>query len=261
MYVSTIAKNWQRSWASPGNRSRRLADSGLVLAAWQRWREECLDHLAGAFSFAVWNQQEQHLFLARDHTGERPLFYASTANCFAFASMPKGLHPLSLSAQVDEDYVAHYLMLGQHPVEHTIFRHIRHLPPGCSLSIHRDKKKLWRHWRTDQLAELRLGSPDEYLECFRERFDRAVRVRLRTRGGVGAQLSGGLDSGAVAATAAGLLGGEGREITCFTAVPRPGFAARPARLTLMTRTCRGRSGRALPQYAPRAGGLERNFVS
>ena len=71
-----------------------LADSDLLLAAWQRWREECLDHLAGAFSFAVWDEQEQHLFLARDHTGERPLFYASAANCFAFASMPKGLHPL-----------------------------------------------------------------------------------------------------------------------------------------------------------------------
>ena len=51
-----------------------------------------------------------------------------------------------------------------------------------------------------------------------------MRARLRTRGGIGAQLSGGLDSGAVAATAARLLGAEGRELTCFTAVPRPGFA-------------------------------------
>ena len=54
-----------------------MADSDVLLAAWQRWREQCVDHLSGAFSFAVWNQQEQHLFLARDHTGERPLFYAS----------------------------------------------------------------------------------------------------------------------------------------------------------------------------------------
>jgi asparagine synthase (glutamine-hydrolysing) len=206
-----------------------MADSSFALAAWQRWREECVDHLSGAFSLAVWNEQEQHLFLARDHTGERPLFYASAANCFAFASMPKGLHPLSfVGAQVDEDYVAHYLMLVTTPVERTIFHNIKNLPPGYALSIHRDKKKLWRHWRTEQLAELRLGSPDEYLECFRERFDRAVRVRLRTRGRVGAQLSGGLDSGAVAATAARLLGVEGREITCFTAVPRPDFSGAPS---------------------------------
>ena len=136
---------------------------------------------------------------------------------------------------MDEDYVARYLMLVTTPVERTIFRNMKSLPPGCALSVHRDKKKLWRHWRTDHLAELRLGSPDEYLECFRETFDQAVRVRLRTRGGIGAQLSGGLDSGAVAATAARLLGAEGREITCFTAVPRPGFSGGPVKLTLRTK--------------------------
>ena len=199
-----------------------MADSDVLLAAWQRWREQCVDHLSGAFSFAVWNQQEQHLFLARDHTGERPLVYASAANCFAFASMPKGLHPLSfVGSEIDEEYVARYLMLANISTERTIFRNIQSLPPGCALSIHRDKKKLWRHWQTDHLPELRLGSPEEYLDCFREKFDQAVRTRLRTPGGVGAQLSGGLDSGAVAATAARLLGVT--EITCFTAVPRSTF--------------------------------------
>ncbi len=201
-----------------------MADSEMLLAVWLRWREQCVDHLRGAFSFAVWNEQEQHLFLARDHTGERPLFYAEAANCFAFASMPKGLHPLSfVGAQVDEDYIARYLVLANIPAERTIFHKIQSLPAGCALSIHLESKKLWRHWRTDQLPELRLGSPQAYLDCFREQFDRAVRVRLRTRGGVGAQLSGGLDSGAVAATAAHLLAAEGRQLTCFTAVPRPGF--------------------------------------
>lgn len=202
-----------------------MADSDLLLGAWQHWREQCVDHLSGAFSFAVWNQREQHLFLARDHTGERPLFYASTANSFAFASMPKGLHPLPfVGAEVDEDYIARYLTLANIPIQQTIFRRMQRLPSGCSLNIHQDKVKLSRHWRTEQLADLRLGSPREYLECFQEMFDRGVRARLRTRGGIGAQLSGGLDSGAVAATAARLLGAEGRELTCFTAVPRPGFA-------------------------------------
>ena len=208
-------------------RSAAMADSAILLAAWQRWREKCVEHLSGAFSFAVWDQQEQHMFLARDHTGERPLVYAATANCFAFASMPKGLHPLSfVGAEVDEDYVARYLMLVNVPIERTIFRNMQSLAPGCALSIHREKKKLWRYWQTEHLPELRLGSPEEYLDCFRERFDRAVRVRLRTRGRVGAQLSGGLDSSAVAATAARLLGAEGRELTCFTAVPRPDFQKR-----------------------------------
>jgi asparagine synthase (glutamine-hydrolysing) len=205
-------------------RTAAMADSAMLQAAWQRWHERCVDHLSGAFSFAVWNEQEQHLFLARDHTGERPLFYASEVNCFAFASMPKGLHPLSfVGAEVDEDYVARYLMLANIGIERTIFGNIHSLPPGSALSVHRGEKRLWRYWQTENLEELRLGSPEEYLECFQERFDQAVRVRLRTRGRIGTQLSGGLDSGAVAATTARLLGAEGRELTCFTAVPRPDF--------------------------------------
>jgi asparagine synthase (glutamine-hydrolysing) len=211
-------------------RTAAMADCDILAAAWQHWRERCVDHISGAFSFAVWNQQEQHLFLARDHTGERPLFYASTANAFAFASMPKGLHPLHfVGAEVDEDYIARYLTLSDMPIERTIFRNMQRLPSGCSLSVRPEKTTLWRHWRTDQLPDLRLGSPEEYLECFRERFDQAVRARLRTRAGIGAQLSGGLDSGAVVATAARLLGGESRELTCYTAVPRPGFTGFPSR--------------------------------
>jgi asparagine synthase (glutamine-hydrolysing) len=201
-----------------------MADSQLLLAAWQRWREACVDHLSGAFSFAVWNQQEQHLFLARDHTGERPLFYAATAGAFAFASMPKGLHPLPfVGAEVDEDYVAHYLTLVDIPIEQTIFRHMRRLPAGCALSVKREGTKIWRYWNTDQLPELRLSSAEEYLACFRERFERSVLARLRTRGAVGAQLSGGLDSSSVAASAARLLAAEGRTLTCFTAVPRADY--------------------------------------
>jgi asparagine synthase (glutamine-hydrolysing) len=206
-----------------------MADSDVLLAAWLHWREQCVDHLSGAFSFAVWNHEQQYLFLARDHTGERPLFYTSTANCFAFASMPKGLLALPfVEGELDEDYIARYLTVANTPIEQTIFRNVFRLPSGCALTIHREKTKLLRHWRTDHLSDLRLRSPDEYLDCFRERFDRAVSARLRTRGGVGAQLSGGLDSGAVAATAAGLLRDQGRGLTCFTAVPRPGFTGPPS---------------------------------
>src|ERR1700683_877444 len=166
-----------------------MADSDMLLGAWQRWGEQCVDHLSGAFSFAVWNEQEQHLFLARDHTGERPLFYAAPANCFAFASMPKGLHRLPfVGAEVDEDYVARYLALTHMPLEQTIFLHMHRLPSGCSPSVHREKTRLWRHWRTGDLQDLRLRTPEEYLDCFRERFDRAVRARLRTRGVICAQM-------------------------------------------------------------------------
>jgi asparagine synthase (glutamine-hydrolysing) len=202
-----------------------MADSEVLLSAWQRWRDACVHHLSGAFSFAVWDSTEQRLFLARDHTGERPLFYAANSNSFGFASMPQGLHALPfVGDEIDTEYVAHYLTLARLPIDRTIFRRIRRLPSGCALIVTQAQTKVWHYWQTDGLSELRLGSPEEYLQCFQERFDRAVRVRLRRRGGLGALLSGGLDSGAVAATAARLLAAEGSGLTCFTAVPRPGFA-------------------------------------
>ena len=206
-----------------------MADSELLLAAWLRWREACVDHLCGGFTFAVWEQQKQQLFLARDHTGERPLFYAAHERGFAFASSPKGLHALPfLPPEIDEEYVARYLALANIPVEQSIFRHIRRLPAGCSLRVHGREIKVWRHWRTERLADLRLGSSAAYLDYFRDIFDTAVGARLRTRGGVGAQLSGGLDSGSVAVTAAGLLRAQGRSLTCFTAVPRHEFTVKPS---------------------------------
>ena len=68
-----------------------LPDSAFVLKAWQRWGQGCVQHLIGAFSFAVWDCQSRQLFLARDHAGERPLYFIKTAFSFAFASSARAL--------------------------------------------------------------------------------------------------------------------------------------------------------------------------
>jgi asparagine synthase (glutamine-hydrolysing) len=203
-----------------------LADSALLMAAWQKWREQCVDHLLGAFSFAVWDLRERELFVARDHTGERPLYYFSSSNQFAFASMPKGLHTLGqVGAEIDEDYIVRYLSGINTPVEQTIFRRIVRLPPGWALTVRPGKTKIWRYWQREALPELRLSSDLDYLELFRECFDQAVASRLRTIGGIGAHLSGGMDSSSVASTAAKLLAQESRGLIAYTAVPRVDFRA------------------------------------
>jgi asparagine synthase (glutamine-hydrolysing) len=203
-----------------------LADSDVLLAAWQRWGRECLSHLSGGFSFAVWNARERELFLARDQMGERPLYYFSSPQWFAFASVPKGLRALPfVGAEVDEDYIAHYMTLARMPIEKTIFRRVVRLPAGCALLARPGKVEVWRYWKIENLSPLPPAADEDYIELLRERFDRAVRARLRTVGGIGAELSGGLDSSAVAATAAGILAKEGREMTAYTAVPRADFQA------------------------------------
>ena len=124
---------------------------------------------------------------------------------------------------MDEDYIANYLAVTFSPPSQTIFRRIECLPAGHAMSVKAGKIRVWRHWQTEQLTPLPVRSDEAYLEQFRHIFDAAVRCRLRTTGGVGSHLSGGLDSSSVAATAARMLRAEGREMTAYTAVPRSDF--------------------------------------
>jgi asparagine synthase (glutamine-hydrolysing) len=210
-------------------RARTMADSAFVLAAYERWGDDCLKHLLGDFSFAVWDENRQRLFCARDHLGRHPLVYFSSDKLFALASMPKGLFALpDVPRRLDEDEVIRRLRVAPFhetiPSERHIFAGLRTLPAGHSLTVTASGETLSRYWAADPERRLRL-SDDDTIAASRELFDEAVRCRLRGLGEVGSQLSGGLDSAAVTATAARLLAGEGRGLTAFTAAPRLGYAA------------------------------------
>src|SRR5579863_4573367 len=72
--------------------AKTMCDAALLLASFERWDDDCVDHLVGDYAFAVWDAQAQRLVLARDIIGSRPLHYHRAEAFFAFASMPKGLH-------------------------------------------------------------------------------------------------------------------------------------------------------------------------
>lgn len=89
-----------------------MADSALLMAAWERWELQCLSQLVGDYAFALWDRERRRLILARDPLGNRPLHYHRGANFFAFASMPKGLHASGRIARApDEDRIAEFLAL------------------------------------------------------------------------------------------------------------------------------------------------------
>ncbi len=205
--------------------ARRLADSSFLLEAWERWGDAAVDHLVGAFTFAVWQPEEKRLYLVRDHAGERPLYYTKNDDFFAFASMPKGLLALpGLPAALDEDALADFLAILPLANGKSLFGNLRAVPHGHCLTVTPDGARLRQYWHPSDVRPLRLKNDAEYLEAFRECFDKAVRCRLRTTGSIGSELSGGLDSSSVTATAAGLLASSGRGLTSFTHVPRRGYA-------------------------------------
>lgn len=201
-----------------------LSDSEILISAWQRWGASCLDRLLGGFAFAVWTPAQRELFVARDHTGERPLFYYRAGDLFAAASMPGGLLALpGVSGEFDERFASTWLA-GLPPDEYTsFFRGIERLPAGHYLRVTPSSVERKRYWHPADAAPTRYKRDEEYAEALVDLLDRAVAARLRTSQPVGAFLSSGLDSSSVVASAALSLGRENRGLTAFTSVPRPSF--------------------------------------
>lgn len=207
----------------PAEKAVRMCDAEILLAAVERWGDDFLTRIVGDYAFALWDGSHRRLTLARDPLGQRPLHYHRGHGFFAFASMPKGLHALAeVPYALNEDSIAKFLALlpirGQ-----SHFEGVQRVQTGHFVVVTESGITASRHWQP-QWRRLSLRGPDEYAEALREKLEQAVHARLRGVGDVGAHLSGGLDSSAVAATAARLLKSSGRRVVAFTAVPREGYA-------------------------------------
>jgi len=205
-------------------RLRTMADSDLMLVAWERWQSGCLDRLYGDFALAVWDTQTRTLQLARDPLGQRPLFYHLGDGFAAFATMAKGLHALAeVPVAPDLDTLRDYLALAPMRGPGSFFAGIRRVEPGGLVTLHADgraESRDWYEWRLDR--QLSLDSDEAYVTAFRALFDRAVSDRLRATGPIASHLSGGRDSSAVTATAAVMLAARGQRLTAYTHVPLAG---------------------------------------
>jgi asparagine synthase (glutamine-hydrolysing) len=208
----------------PTEHARTLCDAAVLLAALERWGDACVDHLVGDYAFAQWNGAERRLLLARDPLGRRPLHYYCSPKLFALASMPKGLHALAdVPYAPDEEHVVEFLALLPQSGSRSFFHEIARVEPGHVVVATAQGVAVRRFWEP-QRTMLRLKSADDYVDALRSHLDTAVRCRLRgVSGSVGAHLSAGLDSPAVAATAARLLAPSGGRVVAFTATPRDGY--------------------------------------
>jgi len=204
--------------------AKTMCDAALLLAAFERWDDDCVDHLVGDYAFAVWDSRAHRLVLARDMIGSRPLHYHRGAAFFAFASMPKGLHALAdIPRAPDEERIAEYLALLPEYGSSSFFQGIARVEPGHVVTVTRTGVRARRHWNW-QPRTLSLRSPGDYVEALRHHLDQAVRSQLRGAGrNVAADLSAGFDSSAVVTSAARLLATSGGKVVAITAVPRAGY--------------------------------------
>ena len=175
------------------------SDTEVVVAAYDQYGTDCPRHLRGMFAFAIWDERNQSLFLARDRVGKKPLLYAHLPGQLVFASEFSALvlHP-EVSRDVDLEAIHHYLSFMCVPAPLTAYRAIRKLEPAHWLLWRRGEIRTERYWQLDFSKKTSLSeveASERLIDLLRE----AVRVRLMSEVPLGAFLSGGIDSSAVVA--------------------------------------------------------------
>lgn len=193
---------------SPGERD--ISDADLLFRATEAYGAATPMHLLGACAWARWDEARRELVCARDHFGEKPLYYYfAPQRLFAFASEIKALWAVpGVPDDLDELEVARHLMV---PVADdagaTYFAGIRRLLTGHTLTVTPTGMEERPYWSLDPTRSLALSSDDEYVEAVREVFIEAVRCRLRASTPIASMLSGGMDSSSITCVAARLLAG------------------------------------------------------
>jgi asparagine synthase (glutamine-hydrolysing) len=181
------------------------SDTEVILAAYDFWNEECLQQFDGMFAFAIWDEQEQTLFTARDRFGEKPFYYFFDGEQFVFASEMKALWAAGVEKKINHSMLLNYIGLGwvKSPADlsQTFYENISSLPQShyLKLDMRNGRNEIGQYWDLDKESQSTL-SEAEAIEQFQQLFNTSVQRRLRSDVEVGTSLSGGVDSSSIVAT-------------------------------------------------------------
>ncbi len=194
----------------------RGSDTEALLLSYIQWGEGCLELLNGIFSFAVWDHEQETLFMARDRLGVKPLFYSHKESKLLFASEPKSLliNPY-IRARVDKSGFSELVVLGPSRTPgYGIFADIQELRPGWCLSYSRAGLKSRAYWKLKSFPHH--DDLNTTTEVVRQLLSDAVSRQVQADVPVAAFLSGGLDSTAISALAVPALQSRGISLASFS---------------------------------------------
>jgi asparagine synthase (glutamine-hydrolysing) len=180
-----------------GHRFATRSDTETIVHAYEQWGERCVERLAGMFAFALWDDRDRRLLLARDRVGKKPLYYARDGDRLLFASELKALlRDPGLKRVLSLETLHTYFSLGAVQAPATIFRDVEQLPPAHCLVWERGHLRVREYWDVPHDPPTP-QTERQALETFDALLQDAVRVRLVADVPLGAFLSGGVDSSAV----------------------------------------------------------------
>ena len=198
-------KDIRSELAGLGIRFKTNGDTEVLLEAYKFWGSECLKKLVGMFAFAIYNIQSQTIFIARDRSGEKPLFYFHNSSDFLFSSELKGLlHFPQTQKNIDLESLDIFLGEGYVPGDKCIIKDIKKLPAGhfMTLNLLSSKLKIERYWDLPE-ADYKQGIlSNDLVDQLEFLMNDSIKNQLEADVPVGVLLSGGLDSSLITALAA-----------------------------------------------------------
>jgi asparagine synthase (glutamine-hydrolysing) len=182
------------------------SDTEVILHLYEERGEACIEELRGMYAFAIYDDRRQELFVARDHLGQKPLYYYHDGQTFAFASEIKALLALKPALrEMDPNALYEYLTIRIITPPRSMFKQVRKLPPGHWLKFRGDCLEIQRYWQLSYEPKV-MGGITDVLDQLDETMAETVAYHLVSDVPVGAFLSGGMDSSLIVAMMARAAG-------------------------------------------------------
>jgi asparagine synthase (glutamine-hydrolysing) len=161
-----------------GHRFKTGTDTEVIVHLYEQHGTSCVRYLRGMFAFALWDQPRRRLFLARDHIGQKPLFFYHADGAFAFASEIKALLSLErLRVEMDAEAMNHLISLRYAPGTGTLFKGIHKLPAAHWMLLENGKLHIERYWQLDYTKKL-AGREEEIVGDLKELLLETVKSHL-----------------------------------------------------------------------------------
>lgn len=182
---------------------RTLSDAALTLRAYAAWGQPCVEHFVGEYALVLFDERQHSLFCARDHLGDRTLFYALQGNRVIVASEPWAvLGACNHEPELNDFAVTQYFARTLNSYGQTFFKGVAELLPAHVLIVSERNLRLNQYWSVDFEKKLRYKTDEEYSQHLLFLLAESIKCRLRATTPAGVLMSGGLDSTSIAALAA-----------------------------------------------------------
>lgn len=183
---------------SLGHSFRTTSDTEVIIHGYRQWGHNCQNKFNGMWAFALWDSQNQQLFISRDRLGEKPLYYGLLDNSLVFGSEIKALLAYGNNTQFNYQLTELYLSLGYLPAPYSYYKNIYKLRQGHYIIVQGSNYKESKYWDLPEIDEQEMISSSEQVHSkFVELLHDSVKIRMRSDVPFGAFLSGGLDSASI----------------------------------------------------------------